>query len=397
MNVMKGPLLLLAPAAAILGWYLNLYLLLAFGGVGCGLCLFTFGVRRRSQARVAAAASANPLDDSGTAAPTVRTESELVHRMIEQKRYALLLRLELFEQLEEQMIDGVLAQLEQEMSLVPSGQVVVGDVDELLDEGKIDIESLAEEFARVVDVPPVFLDRHAVSNADYYKFVHGGGYEEMAIWDETIWPAVLDFVDRTGHPGPRLWSDGRYPAGEEDLPVVGVCWYETAAYARWVGKRLPTDAAWVKAGAWPVAMKAGVWVQRKYPWGPAFDGARANLWISGKGKPVAVDEYEAGVSVGGVYQLIGNVWEWTASNFGRAADHSLTLPVPMRSIRGGAFDTYFETQATCHFQSGENPLARKHNIGFRLALPVADLSPRVAQRLFGGANTASERLEETPA
>jgi iron(II)-dependent oxidoreductase len=83
------------------------------------------------------------------------------------------------------------------------------------------------------------------------------------------------------------------------------------------------------------------------------------------------------MSVGGNHQLIGNVWEWTASNFGAPDDHTLRLPVPMRSLRGGAYDTYFENQATCHFQSGDNPLCRKHNIGFRLALGTCDVAPEV--------------------
>ena len=93
-----------------------------------------------------------------------------------------------------------------------------------------------------------------------------------------------------------------------------------------------------------------------------------------------VDEYHAGVSVGGVYQLIGNVWEWTSSSFRGMQlpqDHlpssGLVLDSPLRSIRGGAFDTYFDNQAACQFQSGENPLSRRHNIGFRCGVGVGDL------------------------
>ena len=137
----------------------------------------------------------------------------------------------------------------------------------------------------------------------------------MAIWDQEIWPAVLDFVDQTGHPGPRFWHNGRYPRGEDNHPVVGVSWYEAAAYARWVGKRLPTDAEWVKAGSWPVALAGHPLLQRRYPWGEAMDRGRANLWGSGPGRTVSVDQFPGGVSVGGVQQLIGNVWEWTADAF----------------------------------------------------------------------------------
>jgi iron(II)-dependent oxidoreductase len=155
---------------------------------------------------------------------------------------------------------------------------------------------------------------------------------------------------------------------------VGVSWYEAAAYARWAGKRLPSDAEWVKAGAWPVTLSETARLQRKYPWGESMDRRRANTWASGRGRIVPVTEFADGVSVGGVHQLIGNVWEWTTANLGsRSSQPYLSLPTPMKSIRGGAFDTYFETQATCQFQSGENPVARKHNIGFRCALGVCDV------------------------
>ena len=145
------------------------------------------------------------------------------------------------------------------------------------------------------------------------------------------------------------------------------------AYARWVGKRLPTDAEWTKAGAWPVESAPGRIAQRRYPWGESFDVRRANLYGSGNHGPVAVDEYPGGKSVGGIHQLIGNVWEWTATPLVELGDPTLHVSESVMSIRGGAFDTYFENQATCHYQSGEHPLSRRPNIGFRLALPMCDL------------------------
>jgi iron(II)-dependent oxidoreductase len=78
--------------------------------------------------------------------------------------------------------------------------------------------------------------------------------------------------------------------------------------------------------------------------------------------------------VGGIYQLIGNVWEWSSSQLAESMPPSVTVPAALRSIRGGAFNTYFENQATCHFQSGEHPLGRRPNIGFRLAVPMASLA-----------------------
>jgi len=81
------------------------------------------------------------------------------------------------------------------------------------------------------------------------------------------------------------------------------------------------------------------------------------------------------MSVGGVYQLIGNGWEWAADAY-LPEEHpsgDVSLTVPLKCVRGGAFDTYFDNQATCRFASGENPLGRKHNIGFRCALSLADV------------------------
>ncbi|MGH7136862.1 MAG: formylglycine-generating enzyme family protein, partial [Pirellulales bacterium] len=167
-----------------------------------------------------------------------------------------------------------------------------------------------------------------------------------------------------------------------DHPVVGVSWFECAAYARWSGKRLPSETEWVRAAAWPIPMGDGKLSQRRFPWGDVMDRGRCNVWGSGPGQTAAVRQFSSGVSVSGVYQLIGNVWEWTGGDFDAADADGVTLelPGPMKSIRGGAFDTYFEQQACCSFRSGELPLARKHNIGFRCALSVCDVANSGGER-----------------
>jgi iron(II)-dependent oxidoreductase len=289
----------------------------------------------------------------------------LVEQMLAQYRFALLLRQKIAGNLSEAQFGQTLKILGESMALVPDGDVE-------LEEG---------DLPRVIAVQRFFLDRYSVTNRQYYEFVAAGGYRQPALWDPTILPGVLEFVDLGGNPGPKYWQNGCYAEGEEKHPVVGVSWYEAAAYARWVGKRLPSDAEWVKAGAWPVRISSTTQVQRRYPWGDSMDRTSANLWGSGPACVVPVDQYPGGASAGGVYQLIGNVWEWTASNYGGASLPADLLPMsglristPLRSIRGGAFDTYFDNQASCQFQSGENPLNRRNNIGFRCAVGVCDLT-----------------------
>lgn len=304
--------------------------------------------------------------------------SGLIEEMLQQGRYALLLRPQIVGNLNDDQRLRTMAALKDGMSLTPAGEVGLSSSESTMDD-ELTEKQFAHLRANSTWVEGVYLDRHCVTNRQFYQFVASGGYEQMSLWDPEVWPAVMDFVDQTGNLGPRSWSKGRYPRGEDHHPVVGICYYEAAAYARWVGKRLPADAEWVKAASWPVALVGTARRQRKFPWGDAMDRSRANLWGSPHCGIVAVDQYPDGVSVGGVYQLIGNVWEWTNDELSDEAEShaptgKATACCTLRGLRGGAFDTYFDLQATCQFQSGDHPLARKHNIGFRCALSVCDLA-----------------------
>jgi iron(II)-dependent oxidoreductase len=359
-------------------------------------------VRRKESPPAAAPPADIPRTDEPTAeyceaqaAEQIEVSSDarsLVDEMLSRGRYALLLRPQLIGNLTADQLAKSRAALSEGMCLVPAGGVVVHQNTGMPQNG-----DSSPEISLWVD--GYYLDRYQVTNAQMYQFVRHGGYEQMAIWDAEVLPAVLDFVDQTGHPGPRFWRNGRYPRGEDHHPVVGVCWYEAAAYARWVGKRLPTDAEWVKAASWPVAIAGHPLLQRRYPWGEAVDRTRANLWGSGPGRTAPVDEFPGGVSVGGVQQLIGNVWEWTADPLSLERDDAeaelITGAHEMKSLRGGAFDTYLDCQATCRYQSGDDVLARKHNIGFRCAISLCDFEN------FGGAgeshapSTNESSIEET--
>ncbi len=307
--------------------------------------------------------------DAPTPGPAaVREIASVVDEMLTQSRYALLLRPQLIKNLSPEQLARTRAALADGMGLVPAGQIVLRP------------SVPAEGETEPADGPTLrleayYLDRHPVTNTQYHHFVSQGGYEQMAIWDPEIWPALLDFVDTTGHPGPRYWRGGRFTRGEDHHPVIGISWYEAVAYARWVGKRLPSDAEWVKAGSWPVSIEGHPLLLRRYPWGEAMDRGRVNLWGSGPGRTVSVHEFPGGVSVGGVHQLIGNVWEWTADAFANPDAAGVgPAKTKMKSIRGGAFDTYLDNQATCHFQSADVALSRKHNIGFRCAIKLSDLA-----------------------
>jgi iron(II)-dependent oxidoreductase len=316
----------------------------------------------------------------------------LIEQMLAQGRYALMLRPQIAPDLAAEQFEKTLEALQVHMALVPEGAVVLGEAAGLDEQPDADHGRLRRQ--RTVRVAPYFLDRYPVTNRQYYEFVASGGYQQISFWDTAIWPAVLDFVDQTREPGPRFWRRGCYCSGEENHPVVGICWYEASAYARWVGKRLPSDAEWVKAGAWPVALSDRRAAQRKFPWGDTMDRSKANLWGSGPGRTLPVTDLADGVSVGGIFQLIGNVWEWTRSDYtpGHFPHEEFIAESPLKSIRGGAFDTYFDNQATCQFQSGDVQIARKRNIGFRCALSVCDLT--LYREAFRNASGLEAPVEE---
>jgi iron(II)-dependent oxidoreductase len=387
------------------GWCIDNSLMLSLGAAGIcyfGLRSSGWGPKRAVVAKssTAAAHSTSSAGDDSSSEPAEPVASgDLVEQMLADGRYALLLRPQIIANLTAEQRDEARAAFEDGMAIVPEGEVLVGSNTDPHSISEFDQEDLATRGGTILQVESFYLDRYPVTNRQYQAFVTGGGYEQMAIWEKNIWAAILDFVDSTGCPGPRFWKNGKYPDGQGDMPVVGISWYEASAYARWVGKRLPSDPEWEKAGSWPVHLASGVLSQRKFPWGDTMDRSRANVWGSGWRSLAPVHEFSTGGSVGGIQQLIGNVWEWTTGDFGRGAypDRRLTLPMPMKSVRGGAFDTYFDNQATCQFRSGENPVARKHNIGFRCGLSLCDLADASAELnevTEDNRTEASEPLEE---
>lgn len=361
----------------------NVLLLPAGGAVALAALAWTYwSVRSSSRRRRASSetvqqeVSASVKRSKPASSQPPGDPNDLVGEMLWQSRYALLMRPQVAANLSKDQIAQANAAMEEHMAMVPEGDVFMSQPDD-----RDGDERPVRTSGQVVRVEAALLDRHPVTNHQFKQFMEAGGYEQMALWDANIWPAVFGFTDLTGQTGPHYWKDGSYPRGEDDHPVVGVSWHEANAYARWVGKRLASDAEWVKAGCWPMPTPRGLPKQRRYPWGDAWEPDRANIWSAGLGRTCPVVDFDAGASVAGVYQLVGNVWEWTGDAFGlwhrwaggQEPDESL------KSLRGGAFDTYFESQATCQFQSGDSPLARKHNIGFRCAIGLCDLRPAAVE------------------
>lgn len=284
-------------------------------------------------------------------------------RIIQQGRHNVLLaRQEELAQHEQrdELLDLAQRQLENRMALVPLGSVSLPTT--LSDEpGAAEMD---------VDVAPFLLDIHAVTNGRYQAFVDAGGYDELDYWPEEIWPHLIELKDLTGQPGPRYWRNGRHDARFANHPVVAVSWYEAQAYSLWIGQRLPTEAEWQMAACWHIKSSADL--MRRFPWGDAMDSARCNIWISRKGETVPVNEYPSGAAPNQILQLIGNAWEWTDSEYAITDEEGRPIvgEMPMRSVRGGSFDTYFETQATACFRTGQIALARANNTGFRCAMDL---------------------------
>ena len=173
---------------------------------------------------------------------------------------------------------GAIRQLDESMALVPAGRVLLGQLAEQSHSacGPTDTDPKLIE-RNLVGVEPVYLDRFCVTNEEYQRFVDAGGYEQLEFWHEEALPALLDFVDQTGAPGPRYWGDGQYPGNEGRLPVVGISWYEAWAYARWVGKRLADRCRVDESRCLARRIGARRIAQRRYPWGESFDVRRAQL------------------------------------------------------------------------------------------------------------------------
>jgi gamma-glutamyl hercynylcysteine S-oxide synthase len=217
---------------------------------------------------------------------------------------------------------------------------------------------------------------HPVTNATYLHFVEGGGYQRREWWSDEGWAWKEDYdISRPGrwtadHGGE--WRLGKLEPLAPHRPVVHVSWFEADAFARAHGARLPTEAEWEKAATWDQVRGAA----RRYPWGndPPEAGVHANVDQLALGTAPA-GAYPAGASPYGCLGMIGDVWEWTASEFSRYpgfAAHpyreysEVFFDSGYKVLRGGSWATRSRV-ATATFRNWDYPQRRQIFAGFRIA------------------------------
>ena len=170
-----------------------------------------------------------------------------------------------------------------------------------------------EKWAHPTDVETFRIARAPVTNAEFADFVDAGGYDEEAYWSDrgrehfrtTRAQAPVYWEKRAGEWFVRRYD--RFEALFPHHPVVHVSWFEAEAYCRWAKRRLPTEAEWEVA--------ASSYAKRRFPWGDAEPTVRLANVHGVANALVDVRAHAAGDSVYGCRQMIGNVWEWTASRF----------------------------------------------------------------------------------
>jgi formylglycine-generating enzyme required for sulfatase activity len=172
-----------------------------------------------------------------------------------------------------------------------------------------------------VEVDSFLIDRYPVTNSQYYEFITASGYRPS---------------DTSGYL--RHWQSGTFKQGQDKYPVVNLSYEDMSAYARWAGKRLPTQMEWQLA--------AQGTDKRKWPWGNDFHATYCNNSFN---RLTPVDAFPKGQSPYGVMDLVGNVWQMTNDIYFNGSYY-------MGIIRGGSF--YKPDSSWWYLQGGPQPLDR---------------------------------------
>jgi gamma-glutamyl hercynylcysteine S-oxide synthase len=201
-----------------------------------------------------------------------------------------------------------------------------------------------------VNVDSYLIDRYPVTNSQFYDFLITSGY----VPEDTT-----NFL--------KHWENGMFRQGQEKYPVVYVCYEDMEAYAKWAGKRLPTEAEW--------QMAAQGTDGRKWPWGNEFRGTWCNNAFD---RPTPVDAFSKGASPYGVIDMVGNVWQMTGDKYFNGINY-LTV------IRGGSY--YMPESSSWYIQGGPQSLDR--NQIMLMVSPGFDRSATVGFRCVKDVDPAS--------
>ncbi len=277
---------------------------------------------------------------------------------------------------------------EPEMVLIPAGPFLMGSPTS----DKLRYDNEPEQFQLDISYDYA-VGRYPVTVGQYRVFIEAGGYREDRWWTQEglkARAAGWDWIDshwqETGKAWttPRFWDDAKW-AGDDLLPVVGVSWYESYAYTRWLSEttgreyRLLTESEWEKAARGGLqipdgqgGMKKNPHPARTWPWGDEeptkelcnFEG---NV---GQTSPVTSHEAQARRQPYGLYHMAGNVWEWCLSEWA----NPYTNPEgndpggsASRVVRGGswiAINDLRYVRCSCRFRF--DPLNWGNNYGFRV-------------------------------
>jgi iron(II)-dependent oxidoreductase len=216
-------------------------------------------------------------------------------------------------------------------------------------------------------IAPFRIDTVPVTNRAYLEFVDAGGYDDPRHWLDAGWAWRVEASLRA----PEFWQRhdvgwtrrrfGREETLPLDEPVQHVCWYEADAFARWSGARLPTEAEWELAALGASTEDANLWHGGPHRFGPSPVGSRpqtASKW--------------------GAHQMLGDVWEWTASDFVgypgfRAFPYreysDVFFGAEYKVLRGGSWATHPHAVRTT-FRNWDFPIRRQIFAGFRCARDV---------------------------
>ncbi len=213
-----------------------------------------------------------------------------------------------------------------------------------------------------VTLSDYYIDMYEVTNSQFAALLNDWGNQSQGGSSWLHEQSTSNHIQRID----GLWQP---KAGFEDHPVVEVTWYAAQAYCGWRGARLPTEAEWEKAARGDD--------QRTYPWGEEIDCAKANYNLCGVNTSVPVDSYPEGISPYGIFNLAGNVGEWTADWYALdyyevSSTHDPQGPQesPGNRIasRGGSWYSTSMYLRSYHRNHEFNPTDTLRNVGFRCAV-----------------------------